>query len=120
MPLAPPVMTATFPSRRLGTSALLPTARPGLGGMLLPLRRDVDVLYLGVVVQGVRAELAPDAGLLHPAEGRGDADRGVGVDREDAGLDAAGGAPGAGAVGGPDRAREPVDRVVRLPDSILP
>src|SRR5918995_3336557 len=77
MPLAAPVMTATLPSRRPGNSGLL--------------RGDVDVLHLGVVVEGVRAELAPDAGLLHPAEGRGDSDGGVRVDGEDAGLDAAGG-----------------------------
>src|SRR3712207_7329372 len=87
--------------------------------MLLTLRRDVDVLYLGVVVEGVRPELAPDARLLHPAEGGGYADRGVRVDREHAGLYAAGDAQGAGAVAGPDRTREAVDRVVRLPDGVV-
>src|SRR5215207_3270809 len=105
MPLAPPVMTATFPSRRPGMSALL--------------RGDVDVLYLGVVVEGVRPELAPDARLLHPAEGCGDADGGVGVYGDDARLHAPGDAQGAGAVLSPDRAREAVDRVVRLPYRIL-
>src|SRR5215211_6515798 len=87
--------------------------------MLLPLRGDVDVLYLGVVVEGVWAELAPDARLLHPPEWRCDADGGVGVDGEDASLYAPGHAKGAGAVAGPDRAREAVDRVVREPDGFL-
>src|SRR5215212_4530913 len=105
MPLAPPVMTATFPSRRPGMSALL--------------RGDVDVLYLGVVVEGVRTELAPDAGLLHPAERRCDADGGVGVYGDDARLHAPSYAQGAGAVLRPDRARETVNRVVRLPDGVL-
>src|SRR5918995_3919711 len=100
MPLAAPVMTATLPSRR-----------PGISGLL---RGDVDVLHLGVVVESVRAELAPDAGLLHPAEGCGDADGGVGVYGDDARLHAPGDAQGAGAVLSPDRAREAVDRVVRL------
>src|SRR3712207_9546157 len=114
MPLAPPVMTATLPSRRPGISAPLRALRPRLGWVLLALRGDVDVLDLCVVVEGVRPELAPDAGLLHPAEGRRDAHRGVGVYREDPGLYAAGHPEGAGAVAGPDRAREAVDRVVRL------
>src|SRR5215212_11358594 len=105
MPLAPPVMTATFPSRRPGMSALL--------------RGDVDVLYLGVVVEGVRTELASDAGLLHPAEGCGDTDRGVGVYGDDTRLHTPGYAHGAGAVLRPDRAREAVDRVVRLAYRIL-
>src|SRR5919107_6299415 len=82
MPLAPPVTTATFPSRRPGMSVLL-------GG-------DVDVLCLGVEVEGVRAELAPDAGLLHPPKGRSDPDGGIGGDGEDAVLDAPGYAEGAG------------------------
>src|SRR5215212_10676337 len=103
MPLAAPVMTATFPSSRPGISPLL--------------RRQVDVLHVGVVVEGVRAQLAPDPGLLHPPEGRLDADRGVGVDGDNTGLYQAGDAQRAGAARGPDRAREAVDRVVRQPDS---
>src|SRR5215210_854846 len=105
MPPAPPVTTATFPSRRPGISVLLRALRPRLGRVLLALGRDVDVLYLGVIVEGVRAELAPDAGLLHPAEGGCDADGGVGVYGDDARLHAPGDAQGAGAVLRPDRAR---------------
>src|SRR5919202_5219215 len=105
IPLAAPVMTATFPSRR-----------PGISGLL---RREVDVLDLGVVVEGVRAQLAPHARLLHPAEGCRDAHRGVGVDGDDARLYAAGHAQGAGAARGPDRAREAVDRVVREAYGVL-
>ena len=44
----------------------LPSRRPGISVLL---RGQVDVLYLGVVVEGVRAELASDAGLLEAAEG---------------------------------------------------
>src|ERR671912_636668 len=89
MPPAPPVTTATFPPRRPGISVLL--------------RGQVDVLYLRVVVEGVRAELASDARLLEAAEGGGDPDGGVGVDGDHARLHAAGHAQGAGAVLGPDR-----------------
>src|SRR5215210_4310448 len=89
MPPAPPVTTATFPSRRLGISVLL--------------SGQVDVLYLRVVVEGVRAELASDAGLLEAAEGGGDPDGGVGVDGDHARLHALRHTHGAGAVLGPDR-----------------
>src|SRR5688500_18802882 len=98
MPPAAPVTTATFPSRRPGISVLL--------------HGQVDVLYLGVEVEGVRTEFASDAGLLHPPKGCGDPDGGVGVDRDHPRLDAAGYAQGAGAVLGPDRTREAVDGVV--------
>src|SRR5215218_8066765 len=66
MPPAPPVTTATFPSRRPGISILL--------------RGQVDVLYLRVVVEGVRAELSSDAGMTDTTEGGGAAYGGVGVD----------------------------------------
>src|SRR5918995_2029742 len=92
MPPAPPVMTATFPLRRPGISVLL--------------RGKVDVLYLGVEVERVRAEFASDAGLFHPSKGSGDPDRGVGVHRDHPGLDATGYAESPGAVLGPDRTRE--------------
>src|SRR5215217_546366 len=79
MPPAPPVMTATFSSRRPGISVLLRALRPWLGRALSALRRDVDVLYLRIVIEGVRSELASDAGLLEAAEGCADPDGGVGV-----------------------------------------
>src|SRR5919107_1578181 len=100
MPPAPPVTTATFPSRRPGISVLL--------------RGQVYVLYLRVVVEGVRAELASDAGLLEAAEGCGDPYGGVGVDGDHSRLHATGDTQGAGAVLGPDRTGEPVDGVVGL------
>src|SRR5215208_947124 len=99
MPPAPPVTTATFPSRRPGISVLL--------------RGQVDVLYFGVVVECVRAQFAPYPGLLHPPERRLDADGSVGVDGDDTGLYAPGDAQGAGAARRPDRAGEAVDRIVR-------
>src|SRR5919107_5031751 len=104
MPPAPPVTTATFPSRRPGISVL---------------RVQVDVLYLRVVVEGVRAELASDAGLLEAAEGGGDPHGGIGVDGDHAGLHAPRHAQGAGAVLGPDRTREAVLGVVGLPDGVF-
>src|SRR5918993_907559 len=105
MPPAPPVTTATFPSRR--------------PGMLVLLRGHEDVLYLGVVIQGVRAELAPHARLLHPAKRCCDPDGGVGVYGQYAGLDAAGGAHGSGDVLRPERAGETVDRVVGEANGVL-
>src|ERR671910_3699074 len=105
MPPAPPVTTATFPSRR--------------PGMSVPLRGQVDVLYLRVVVEGVRAEFASDAGLLEAAKGGGDPDGGVGVDGDHARLHAPRHAQGAGAVLGPDRTRETIFGVVGLTNSII-
>src|SRR5215218_4943926 len=105
MPPAPPVTTATFPSRRPGISVLL--------------RGQVDVLYLRVVVEGVRAELASDAGLLEAAEGGRDADGGVGVYGDHARLHAPRHAQGAGAVLGPDRTRKAIDGVVGLTNSVF-
>src|SRR5919107_4331725 len=104
MPPAPPVTTATFPSRRPGISILL--------------RGQVDVLYLRVVVEGVRAELSSDAGLLETAEGGGDPYGGVGVDGDHTRFHAAGHTQGACAVLGPDRTREAVLCVVGLPDGV--
>src|SRR5215213_5765328 len=105
MPPAPPVTTATFPSSRPGISVLL--------------RGQVDVLYVRVVVEGVRAELASDAGLLEAAEGGRDADGGVGVYGDHARLHAPRHAQGAGAVLGPDRTREAILGVVGLPDGVF-
>src|SRR5918997_5694683 len=72
MPLAAPVITATLPSRR----------------MLVVLRGQVDVLYFGVVVEGVRTELASDSRLFEATEGCADPDGGVGVYGDHAGLHA--------------------------------
>src|SRR5215203_4646960 len=105
MPPAPPVTTATFPSRRPGMSILL--------------RGQVDVLYLRVVVEGVRAELTSDAGLLEAAEGGGDPDGGVGVDGDHTRLHAPRHAQGTGAVLGPDRTREAVNCIVGLTHGVL-
>src|SRR5215210_9324179 len=104
MPPAPPVTTATFPSRRPGISVL---------------RGQVDVLYLRVVVEGVRAELTSDAGLLETAEGGGDPYGGVGVDGDHTRFHAAGHTHGACAVLGPDRTREAVLCVVGLPYGVF-
>src|ERR671913_2237306 len=105
MPPAPPVTTATFPSRRPGISVLL--------------RGQVDVLYLRVVVEGVRAELSSDAGLLETAEGGSDPYGCVGVDGDHTRFHAAGHTQGACAVLGPDRTREAVLCVVGLPYSVF-
>src|SRR5215210_1783195 len=105
MPLAPPVMTATLPVRRPGLSVLL--------------RGQIDVLYLGVVVEGVRAELTSDAGLLEAPEGRADPYGGVGVYRDHTRLHAPRHAQGTGAVLGPDRTGEAVDGVVGLTDGVF-
>src|SRR5918994_5587241 len=105
MPPAPPVTTATFPCRRPGISVLL--------------RGQVDVLYFGVEVEGVRAELASDAGLLEATEGCGDPYGRVGVDGDHTRLHATGYAQGAGAVLGPDRTREAVLCVVGLPYGVF-
>src|SRR5215216_3622919 len=105
MPPAAPVTTATFPARRPGISVVL--------------RGQVDVLYFGVVVERVRAQLASDTGLLHPAEGGGDPDGSVGVDRDHPRLDMAGYAEGAGAVLSPNRSREAIVGVVGEPYGVL-
>src|SRR5512133_3747003 len=83
------------------------------------LRLEVDVLDLGVGVERVGAELAAEARLLEAAERGRDPHRGVVVDREHAGVDRPRHAQGTGAVAGPDRAREAVDRVVCDPHRLL-
>ena len=55
-----------------------------------PARGDEDVLGLGERIEGVRPELAAEAGLLEAAERRRVAHRRVGVDRQVAGLDGRG------------------------------
>src|SRR4051812_16280768 len=94
MPPAAPVITQTLPARRSAIG------------------RVVDGFDLRVVLERVRPELAADPGLLEAAERRGHADAGIGVDRDHAGLDRAGGAERLGAVAGPHGAAQPVDRVV--------
>src|SRR6185312_2482038 len=107
MPLAAPVITQTFPSRR-------PAIRrpPECVGSPSALRRVVDVLDLAVGLERVGTELAADPGLLEAAERGRDADRGVRVDRDHAGLERPRHAQRLCPVPGPDGAREPVDRVV--------
>src|SRR5215470_3099325 len=102
MPPPAPVITQTLPSS-LAISAL---------------RRDEHVLDLRVALERMHAELPAEAGLLEAAEGRRDANRAVRVHGEDAGVDRSCDAQRPGAVAGPDRAREAVRRVVRLPDRV--
>ena len=102
MPLAAPVTTQTFPSRRAHQ----------------PSRRVVDRLELGVGVERVRAELAAVARLLEAAERRRHPHRRVRVDRQHAGVDGARDPQRLRAVARPDRAREPVDRVVGQRDRL--
>src|SRR5712692_1966644 len=104
IPPAAPVITATLPSS-------LPMSRD--------LRGEEHRLDLRVALEGMHAELAAEARLLEAAEGGRDAYRGVRVDRQDAGLERAGDAEGAAAVPRPDRAGEPVGRVVRDPHGLL-
>src|SRR5438132_2349239 len=99
---------------------------PGTGTSLMPFsfRWDdsfgghIDVLQLRVVLECVRPELASDSRLLEPAERRGHADRRVRIDRDRPGLERACDAQRAGAVPGPDRARQAVDSVVGQPDRL--
>ena len=63
-------------------------------------------------------ELAPEAGLLEAAERRRYAHRRVRVDAEDAGLERPCDPQRPRSVARPDRAREPVRRVVRDPDRV--
>src|SRR3954471_13477213 len=122
MPPAAPVITETFPSSLFITSAGLPAPRSDFA-LRRPascwFRREVDVLELGVVLERVRPELAPDARLLEAAERRGHPNRGVGVDRDHAALDRARHPQRLGAVARPDRAGEPVDRVVGQANRLL-
>ena len=83
-------------------------------------RGDEDVLLLGERVRGVRAELAAEAGLLEAAERRPVAHRGVRVDAEVAGLDAARDPQRPAEVAGEDRAGQPVLGVVGQRDGLAP
>src|SRR5712692_3890057 len=113
-------------AKRSAASRPIPPAAPVITATLLsslPMSRDLrgeeHRLDLRVALERVHAELAAEARLLEAAEGSRDAHRGVRVDREDAGLQRAGDAEGAAAVPRPDRAGEPVWRVVRDPDGLL-
>src|SRR4051794_36913580 len=110
IPLAAPVMTQTLPARRppLRCSAV------GTGS-----GRIEDRLDLGVVVERVRAQLAAVARLLEAAERRRHPHRGVGVDRQHAGLECARHAQRLRTVAGPDRAGKPVDGVVGERDRLF-
>src|SRR5271155_3109901 len=61
-----------------------------LSSLMRSPRRVVDGLDLGIGVERMRAQLAAVAGLLEAAEGRRNADRRIGVDRDHTGLDRAG------------------------------
>ena len=65
------------PSAPTAPASCAPGLRSGGG-------RDEDGLELAVGGQGVHGQLAAEAALLEPAEGGGEADRRVGVDREGA------------------------------------
>ena len=84
------------------------------------LRREEHVLDLRVAVERLHPELAAEAGLLEAAERRRDAHRAVRVHREHAGLERPRDAQRPRAVARPDRAGEPVRRVVRDPRSPRP
>src|SRR5262245_1901335 len=103
MPPPAPVMTQTFPSSLPAMAAL---------------RRDDDALHLRVTVARVHAQLAAEPRLLEPAERRLDAYGRVRVDREHARVGPTRDAQRARSVAGPDRAREPVRRVVRDADRV--
>src|SRR5688572_28220841 len=100
MPPPAPVITQAFPSSRPAISAL---------------RREEHGLDLRVAVERLHAELTAEAGLLEAPERRRHAHRRVRVDAEDARVDCAGHAQRPRAVTRPDRAREPVRRVVGEP-----
>src|SRR3954462_6244179 len=94
MPLAAPVMTATFPSSLPATALpLTPVAS---------LSCEEDVLHVGERVQRVGPELAAEARLLHPAERRRVPHRRVRVHRQVAGVDRPGHPERPAEVLGPD------------------
>src|SRR5439155_12701396 len=103
MPLPPPVTTATR-SRNRSVNSIL--------------RVDEDVLHVGERGQRVRAEFAPEAGLLHAAERRPVPHRGVRVDAQRAGLDRPGHPQRPAQVAGPQRSGQPVLGVVGHPDRV--
>src|SRR6266536_3599823 len=122
IPPAAPVITHTFPSSRTVTSAGHPAPRPDDDSWPPASRnprRVKDALHFGVVVERMRPELASHTGLLEAAERSGHAHRGVRVDRQNAGLDRARHAQRLGAVPGPDRAGQPVDRLVGQPHRLF-
>src|SRR6202012_1826211 len=73
---------------------------------------EVDELLLGVLVQGVRPELAAQPALLVPAERVGGVDHVPVVDPDRSGLDLAGYVEGPLVVGAPDPGGEPALGVV--------
>src|SRR5580658_7540592 len=111
IPPAPPVMTATLSTRRRAYPAPAFESVPSLIALLLDawrrwgcsLRTNEDVLHITEGVEGVRTELAADAGLLGAAERGPVAHRGVRVDREGAGLDGSSDPEGPPDVAGPQR-----------------
>src|SRR5438093_2834240 len=101
IPPPAPVMTATFPS-----------SRPISG-------RQEHVFDLRVPVQRMHPELAAEPGLLEAAERCRRAHRRVRVDRQRARFEGSGNAHCTGSVLRPDRAREPVRRVVGDQDRLF-
>src|SRR3546814_1868218 len=78
-----------------------------------------DRLQVSELVDGVERLVAAEAGLLEAAERRGDVAAVEAVDPDRAGPEAAGGLHGLVDVGGPDRRRQAVDRVVGDPDRLV-
>src|SRR5258705_9921217 len=76
---------------------------------------DHHALGIEMVVKAFGAELAPDAGVIDPAPGRGRIEAVMIVDPDDAGLDAGGDAMRAGDVAGPDRSGKPERRIIGEP-----
>src|SRR6202035_2344410 len=118
-PWAAPAPTTRPPSRWNTATVAAPipplapvTTQTLFWSLTLSSCRVVDRLDLGVGVERVRAELATVAGLLEPAERSAHAHGRVRVDRQDSRLHATRHAQRASAVARPDRARQPVDRVV--------
>src|SRR6187551_977547 len=103
MPPPAPVMTQTFPLNLPMSSAL---------------RRDEHALDLRVALERVHAELAAEPRLLEAAERRLHAHRRVCVHGEDAGVGCPRHTQCTGPVARPDRAGEPVRRVVREADRV--
>src|SRR5262249_34247479 len=76
-------------------------------------------LYVGVLLERVRAEIPPEAALLVAAERRARVESVVGVDPDGAGLDLAGHTVRQLDVPGPDRRDQPINRSVGDRDRLV-
>src|SRR5687768_17044993 len=83
------------------------------------LRPDVHVFQLRVPLHRRHPQVAAEAGLLEAAEGGFDVDGGVGVDAEHAGFNPPRDAQRSADVARPQRAAQPVRRVVHLAEHLL-